>query len=56
MDQLRPFGIWGKPFPWKSSATFSHQTDDSSKELKLKKASDKVIEYCSYVCGLLVDK
>ncbi len=23
---------------------------------KLKKASDKVAEYCSYVCGLLVDK
>jgi len=25
LDQQRPFGIWGKPFPWKKSSTFSHK-------------------------------
>jgi hypothetical protein len=24
MDHERPFGIWGKPFPWKKSSSFTH--------------------------------
>ena len=56
LDLLRPFGLWGKPFPWKKAPAFLHISTEEEKEEKLKKASDKVIEYCSYVCGLLVDK
>lgn len=56
LDTLRPFGIWGKPFPWKRVSEFEHSTTDKEKENKLQKSTEKVIEYCSYVCGLLVDK
>ena len=24
LDLLRPYGVWGKPFPWKNSSTFLH--------------------------------
>ena len=56
LDLLRPFGLLGKPFPWKRTPNFQHATTEQCKEDKLKKAGDKVTEFCSYVCGLLVDK
>lgn len=56
LDLLRPFGVWGKPFPWKRTPAFLHSSTEEAKEEKLRKATDKVAEYCSYVCGLLVDK
>ena len=56
LDLLRPFGLWGKPFPWKKSTTFQHANSEQEREEKLRKTTDKVTEYCSYVCGLLVDK
>lgn len=56
LDLLRPFGLWGKPFPWKKTPAFLHEGSQEEREKKLQKASDKVGEYCSYVCGLLVDK
>lgn len=56
LDILRPFGIWGQPFPWKKTPSFEHQGSSESRSQKLSRAADKVVEYCSYVCGLLVDK
>jgi hypothetical protein len=56
MDHERPFGIWGKPFPWKKCSSFTHDFTDLVKEEKLRKGVDKVVEQCSYVCGLLIDK
>ena len=56
MDHERPYGIWGAPFPWKKSASFTRGFKEDQLEDKLKKATDKVVEQCSYVCGLLVDK
>lgn len=56
MDHERPFGIWGAPFPWKRSATFVRGYTEDQLEEKLKKGTEKVVEQCSYVCGLLVDK
>ena len=56
MDHERPYGIWGAPFPWKKSTSFHRGFKDDQLEDKLKKATDKVVEQCSYVCGLLVDK
>ena len=53
---MRPYGIWGKPFPWKSSSNFNHLSSDVVLESKLTKGINKTIEYCSYVCGLLSDK
>ena len=56
LDHERPYGVWGAPFPWKKSASFSHAFSEENLEEKLKKSTDKVVEQCSYVCGLLVDK
>lgn len=29
LDQERPFGIWGTPFPWKKAAAFPHAFTDA---------------------------
>jgi hypothetical protein len=56
LDHERPYGIWGKPFPWKNTSSFPRDYDEAMREEKLRSSMDKVIEQCSYVCGLLVDK
>ena len=59
LDIERPFGIWGKPFPWKTSSKtkdFCIFWDNEGKMKKLSKAIEKVVECCSYLCGILVDK
>ena len=59
LDAERPFGIWGKPFPWRTS--YKRKDSHSSwsvadKMIKLSKGADRVVESCSYLCGILVDK
>lgn len=54
----RPYGIWGVPFPWKTSyktkRNFHISKDEKMK--KMKNAVEEVIKYCSCMCGIMADK
>jgi hypothetical protein len=56
LDHERPYGVWGKPFPWKKVLALDRKWTKVDEEKKLKKCLDKTIESCSYLCGILVDK
>lgn len=56
LDHERPYGIWGKPFPWKKVISIDRKWSKEEELLKLKKSMEKTIESCSYLCGILVDK
>lgn len=56
LDHERPYGVWGKPFPWKKSLSIERKWPLEKETAKLNKAVDKTVESCSYLCGILVDK
>ena len=56
LDHERPYGVWGKPFPWKKTLSVDKKWTRHEQERKLRMSIDKTIECCSYLCGILVDK
>lgn len=56
LDHERPYGVWGKPFPWKKTMNIDRKWSAEIEEKKLKKGIERTVESCSYLCGILVDK
>jgi hypothetical protein len=58
LDLSRPFGLKGKPFPWKEEIKhfkIKPITEENYEDV-LEMAKEKVLEWASYQCGLLVEK
>ena len=58
MDLFRPFGLIGEPYPWKKKIKhykIKPITEDNYEDV-LEMAKDKVLEWASYQCGLLIEK
>ena len=58
LDQFRPHGTSGQPYPWKTSIKhykIKPITDENYEDV-LEMAKDKVLEWASYQCGLLFEK
>ncbi|KAL4429918.1 hypothetical protein ABPG74_000284 [Tetrahymena malaccensis] len=58
LDYQRMYGLRGKPFPWKITHEKISEKPHSSQDIPkiLQKASEKVIEWSSCLCGIIVDK
>ena len=56
LDHERPYGVWGKPFPWKKTLSLDRQWPQVTEQKKMGNAIEKTVESCSYLCGILVDK
>lgn len=58
LDQLRPFGLKGRPSPWKPAViqTNVRVVNEKNMEFVLNKAKDKLLEWSSNLCGFIHDK
>ncbi|EAR83714.2 IQ calmodulin-binding motif protein, putative (macronuclear) [Tetrahymena thermophila SB210] len=58
LDYQRMYGLRGKPFPWKITHEKISEKPHSQQDIPkiLQKASEKVIEWSSCLCGIIVDK
>jgi len=58
LDLFRPHGLVGKPYPWKTGLKhykIKPITEENYEDV-LEMAKDKVLEWASYQCGLLIEK
>ncbi|CAD8053083.1 unnamed protein product [Paramecium primaurelia] len=58
LDYHRPYGMAGQPYSWKSDAArlqFRQKTINDMPNI-IKSSLDKVLEWCHYLVGFLIDK
>eukprot|EP01017_Pseudomicrothorax_dubius_P007090 TRINITY_DN12144_c0_g1_i14.p1 TRINITY_DN12144_c0_g1~~TRINITY_DN12144_c0_g1_i14.p1 ORF type:complete len:311 (-),score=87.77 TRINITY_DN12144_c0_g1_i14:157-1089(-) len=58
LDEFRPFGLKGKPAPWRNSSRkvfFKRITVETALDV-LDKAKERVVEWASSMCGFIHDK
>lgn len=58
LDQFRPYGLKGQPFPWHVDSSKLVPRKTTSKEVRLivQKAEEKVIEWAQCLVGIIIDK
>ena len=58
LDNQRIFGLLGRPFPWKTNQNRLNEQELTNKDIPktLRVATDKTIEWASYLCGIIFDK
>ncbi|CAK63550.1 unnamed protein product (macronuclear) [Paramecium tetraurelia] len=58
LDYHRPYGMAGQPYAWKSDAVRLQFRKKSLQDMPniIKSSSDKVLEWCHYLAGFLIDK
>jgi len=58
LDLFRPFGLNGQPYPWKQEIKHYKIKPivEENYEDVLEMAKEKVLEWASYQCGLLIEK
>lgn len=58
MDNQRVYGLLGRPFPWKTNQNrlIEKKIENNNIPKILKTATDKTLEWGSYLCGIIFDK
>lgn len=54
LDYYRPFGMLGVPYPWKMNKVYiPREIKDEDLGMILERTKEKVLIWCSFVCGYI---
>ena len=58
LDSLRPYGLKGVPYPWKSNIKYSlsREITDGNMKKVIEKAKEKVLDWAVNMCGYFGEK